>query len=962
MLVVMSLVVATRRPAHAVNDPERRWFTLTTEHFAIHSHDGGEAFARAIGSYCEAAREEVGAVLDWFPSERVHVLVVDDFDSANGFAGVVPYPAITIWAHPPPPDSELGHYVDWVRLLVFHEYAHIAHLDNTTGIAAVFNTVFGRIWKPNNALPRWTTEGLAVWIESSLAGRGRVGSPLAEMYFRTSALADRLPALSELTGSPIEHPRGSSWYLYGGALFDHIARHSPGAIARFAHEYGHHPLPLGLNTLMKASSGKTFLAWYEEVLAGIRQRAAPFAERQEDAGEVFRSARELIDAPVFSPDGRHLLWVEGDGHHQVRLVRGRTQGGEPEVVLRCEGGCGRIRPSRDGLSVYLSSGRNHKFAMFYNHLAVAPLELGLDRRVPHILPDSIRSYDPEPAADGRSVWAARTRWGVGELVRFEVSSGEVIESIGVPDELMTATSWPRFDDPQASADGRSLWVSLHVGGERDLYHVDLATRRFTRLTGPDTLESDPRLSADGRYLFYSSDRGGVWNVYVLELATGRHLQVTDTLTGASQPVLSPDGQTLVYRRWTVDGHELRRMEFRPDGLVQVEPRSQPSERVFPAAAPTTLLRALERHPYQGLSTMLPRTWMPSLIAGDGGLANIGLTFDTADATGRYALTLSADWNVVREDWTAFASFSWRGGYPDLTLQLGRYTWDRMSVVGDLPEDYEEEVIYSSASVHLPVPDVFAGLTWGLGYTVDLARGVSVGRLSPTPDQSSPFIPREGLGTAMNLYFGVFDTRQHALDISPSEGVSASFNVSLRDPAIGSRASVLTFTFASRAYLSLPGPTGHVLALRLGGGLSGGDPDSLSTFALGGVPRQDLLSDLLNQTAAGSIWLRGFPEGHLYGTRFGLLTAEWRFPLLRVRSGVDTLPIFVEDLSVAVFSDIGSASFDTNLGDDLRAGLGAEIRFRLELFYGLVSDFRLGYARGFGPFGVDQFYLLMASSP
>lgn len=965
--------------ANAATDPDRRWFTLTTEHFAIHSHrdsDGnGEAFARAVGAYCEEARSVVGEALGWFPKERVHVVVVDDFDAANGFAGVVPYPAITIWAHAPPPDSELGHYVDWVRLLVFHEYAHIAHLDQAHGLPELFNTIFGRVWKPNNALPRWATEGLAVWVESSMTGRGRVGSALAEMYFRTAALVDRLPALSDLTGSPIHHPRGSSWYLYGGALFDHIARSSPGAVARFAAAYGEHPLPLALNTLMKASSGKTFLAWYDEVLASIRARAAPFAARAENPGELVRSAREIIDAPTFLPDGA-LLWVENDGYSATRLVRAPLaplkKGQEPESILRCEGGCGRVRPSRDGRSVLLGTGRNHKFAMFYNHIALAPLLPGLPRRTPRVLPATRRAYDPEPAADGRSFWAPRTRWGIGELARFDLATGELIETIAVPKELMTETSWPRFDDPQASADGRSLFVSLHVGGERDLYHIDLTdltSRRFTRLTGPHTMELDPRLTTDQRYLLYSSDRGGIWNVYALELATGRHLQLTDTVTGAFQPTVSPDGTTLVYRRWTADGAELRSLPFRPDLAREVQPSQvEPPPGVYAAPPPTPLGRAIERHPYhpfhpyQGLATMLPRSFLPSIVAGDGGLTSIGLLFDTVDASGRYALTLSTDWSVARQDWSAFAQFAWRGGYPDLTLQLGRYTWDRLSVVGDLPEDYTEEILYTNASMHLPVPDVFAGLTWGLGMTLDLARGASVGLLRPTPEMDSPFVPREGLGTAMNLYFGVFDTRQHPLDVSQSEGVSGTFNLSLRDPAIGSRASVLTFTFAARAYLPLPGPDGHLFALRLGGGLSGGDPNALAVFSLGGVPRQDLLSDLLNQTSAGATYLRGFPESHLFGTRFGLLTGEWRFPLLRARSGVDTLPVFVEDLSVAVFGDLGSASWDADLGEDLRLGFGAELRFRLELFYGLLSDFRIGYARGLGPFGVDQFYLLMAPSP
>ncbi|HRE92015.1 MAG TPA: hypothetical protein PK095_23065, partial [Myxococcota bacterium] len=77
---------------------------------------------------------------------------------------------------------------------------------------------------------------------------------------------------------------------------------------------------------------------------------------------------------------------ENDGFSATRLVRASLEDLEqdqaPELLLRCEGGCGRVRPSRDGREVWLSTGRNHKFAMYYNHLAVAPLVAGLARRAP----------------------------------------------------------------------------------------------------------------------------------------------------------------------------------------------------------------------------------------------------------------------------------------------------------------------------------------------------------------------------------------------------------------------------------------------------------------------------------------------------------------------------------------------------------------------------------------------------
>jgi hypothetical protein len=456
--------------------------------------------------------------------------------------------------------------------------------------------------------------------------------------------------------------------------------------------------------------------------------------------------------------------------------------------------------------------------------------------------------------------------------------------------------------------------------------------------------------------FETSDLYGVFNVYDLNLQEGVTRQVTNVVTGATQPVLSPDSRILIYRGWTADGPTLEALAFDPGSLPEVPlDDTAPRARVAPRPTPAA------RYPYHPLPTLLPRSWLPSLTAASSGPPTLGLSAEGADPTGRYGLVLSADWSFDRSDWSAYASLFLATGYPELSFQLGRYSWDRESFVGDLAEDYREEVVYANASMALPFPDVFAGLSWGFGLNADLARGLDVGRLEHTPDETTAFIPAERLRTSLNLFFSFSDTRRHALAVATSEGLSGFFNLALREPALGGDASTFTFTFVTRAHVPLP-LFGHVLSFRLGGGLAGGDPKARSVFSLGGVPSQDLLTDLLNQTAAGAVWLRGYEQPAFQGTRFGLLTSEWRFPLWRVRSGLSTLPIFFEDLSAAVFSDVGGATFGHDLGGALVAGAGVELRFRLELFFGALYDFRLGYAHGFGEHGGDHVYFLMAGAP
>ena len=141
-IAVVALFGASGLSARGASDPSRAWASVISDHFVVHYYDGGREFAVAVAAYAEEARDVVGRVFDWYPRERINVAVFDEGDAANGFASSLPEPRLTIYAWPPSGDSELGHYVNWLKLLVFHEYAHVAHLDQSRGIPAIVNALF----------------------------------------------------------------------------------------------------------------------------------------------------------------------------------------------------------------------------------------------------------------------------------------------------------------------------------------------------------------------------------------------------------------------------------------------------------------------------------------------------------------------------------------------------------------------------------------------------------------------------------------------------------------------------------------------------------------------------------------------------------------------------------------------------------------------------------------------------
>jgi outer membrane protein assembly factor BamA len=111
----------------------------------------------------------------------------------------------------------------------------------------------------------------------------------------------------------------------------------------------------------------------------------------------------------------------------------------------------------------------------------------------------------------------------------------------------------------------------------------------------------------------------------------------------------------------------------------------------------------------------------------------------------------------------------------------------------------------------------------------------------------------------------------------------------------------------RRWVPTPWPH-HVLALRGMTGVNLGKPQG--DFYMGGARsvNQGGTSDIRVAAEPDDILvpLRGYPFAGVGGNTVGLLSAEYRFPIMEFQHGIGTLPFFAERLSGNVFSDTGTA--------------------------------------------------------
>ncbi|NCG21213.1 MAG: hypothetical protein GWP91_19560 [Rhodobacterales bacterium] len=198
------------------NHPDWRWHTVQTDHFDIHyptsragAHpvDGGPTADRIV-LIADDLWLRMGDVMDFFPGERIHVVVTDDSDALTAWTW--PYrDLVVVSAHPGSDLVRRRSRTDAVAEVFAHELAHV-FTHKAAGAVAERSTL-GTDWAtqgrgswgsagialttaPN--LPQWWSEGGAEYLASRVGvtwwSAGRAAG------LRASVLDQRLLSWDEL--------------------------------------------------------------------------------------------------------------------------------------------------------------------------------------------------------------------------------------------------------------------------------------------------------------------------------------------------------------------------------------------------------------------------------------------------------------------------------------------------------------------------------------------------------------------------------------------------------------------------------------------------------------------------------------------------------------------------------------------------------------------------------------------
>ncbi|MFN2443916.1 MAG: TolB family protein [Thermoanaerobaculia bacterium] len=674
----------------AAQAPHADWRTVETESFRIHYPQPWEEWAHYAAERIEDAQRRVEREVGWEIVEKVDVLVMDPYATANGSAWpLLGWPRMVLWTNPPSPESVIGANRDWIELLTVHEIAHLAHLlrPSRNPLRRALQPLLPI--SPIAFAPRWATEGYATVIEGELTGTGRPNSDIRAAILRRWAQQGRLPSYGALNSDHTTWMGMSMAYLVGSAYLEWL-RDREG-------EHSLRNLWARLTAREKRSFDVAFAgvfgdspqALYRRFTAELTARAVEVEiaiEPHLREGELWQDLAWTTEAPDVSEDGTHLVSVlrkrgspstiavfetapdeealqkyveriekmlERDPDDVAPVQRGplprkpeyqrvALDGAEPSDVRFLPGGEAvlfvRFEPDADG--------------MLHPDLFLWDLPSDSVRRVTRY--GDVRDADPAP--DGARAVAVRNRYGHSQLVTVDLTSGRI-------DPLTPPSVETTFSSPRWSPGGESIaWVE-HSNGRWRLMLRHLGEGATRELSVPDgSLIAQPAWQ-DEDTLYALVGQGGFLEIHRFDLPAGTSSQLTRSLGAALAPAPAADGSALYFLSIDADGLDIRKLDD-PSRIAALEPVSiDPG--LAPAIRPPTPTPPL---PLQVEPVPESRAYgfgrRESRVQTGGGFfpssRNLEVGLSAGDVVGRFSSLLLAELGATGDETGYALASAWRG--------------------------------------------------------------------------------------------------------------------------------------------------------------------------------------------------------------------------------------------------------------------------------------------------------------
>ena len=972
----MLLLAQTEDPPHA----ELNWFTIETEHFFVHYHQGAERSAKEITHISETIYGPITELYRHRPDQKVHFVVRDHDDYSNGAAYFYDN-KIEIWA--PAMDFELRGIHPWLWNVVTHEFTHLVQIQTAMKLGrkvpAIYFQWFGYeaerrpdvLYGFPNVLVSYP---LSAFVVPSWFAEGTAQYNHPDLHFDYwDSHRDMILRMYLIDGNPLNWEEMA---VFGKTSLGNESAYNAGfSIVQYISErYGVNTLRLiskalgsiqrltidgAVEAVLGMSGEELYRQWKESKEAAyLRVKESVDVHRVE--GTVIESGGFGNFYPEFSPDGSAVAYISNKGRdyfsQSALYIYDVKLQSSSKIV---DGVRSTVSFSPDGRYLYYSksTSQNPHWSKVYD---IYRYDRTLKEEVR--LTYGQRAVSPRVSPDGK------------KIVFASGSDGTI--NIGVCDSSGQHVAWiTTFENgeqiytPVWSPDGRTLAAGFSTGDKQGVILVN-QTGTNVRIVASQGDSRNPAFSRDGSVLYYSSDRSGIFNIYSLSLADGETRQVTNVLGGAFLPSVDLDGN-VAYASYTSSGYKIALLPAREQSIVHISEATQElaslqssASRVAGDSAKTLngLIVQAYRNKFTSL-TLIPMIRVDNYNARNKSIDIVkpGLYFTSSDILDKLSLFGGAALNRKLER-DLFVMFEYRdrlpllyslGLEPSLSLELYNITRKTTSTftLDPSPVLITPEITYNLFEVDVGLRQRIVSENTSLRLWYALSRySADIGSFVNPNDNTLVSAFR-----STYLIGNMFSAEIRHKSILPS--VESEIN------PLG-RTMMVRYAYESNKFNSegefkaedgvlVPVYTRvlfHRLEMQWDEHLrSFIDHHTVNLSVRGAGVLGKTVDNFFDFYAGGVLGMKGYPFYALGGNSVATAGISYRFPLVR-QINFRFLQFYFTKLYASVFGDVGNAwTGGARSGGMWKKDAGFELRLEAFSFYAYPTRFFFSGAYGFDTF-------------
>jgi hypothetical protein len=937
----------------------QKLYSRRTEHLNLIHYDPSHEYLTYHLTRCfENSLEFHRQLFNYTPSEPVVLLMQDFGDYGHGGTSTVPWNYLSIGIAPFDYVYETMPANERMNWLMHHELVHLVATDKAAGADLRFRKLFrGKVaptsenpismfysylTSPRWYSPRWYHEGIAVFLETWMAGGvGRALGGYDEMVFRTMVLEDAYfydVVGLESEGTTIDFQVGQNSYLYGTRFVTWLAlEHGPEKIIQWFDRSPDSKRYFS-NQFRNVYGVSLDEEWKRWIASEREWQAANLAMIREHPVTV----QTPIPTPVLGSVSRSFY-----DDRQKLIYAAVNRPAKPAQIVSIDVQTGKTTPLAEvgaPALYYVTSlaldRETHKLFFTTDNTRgwrdLNELDLQTGRR--RLLLKNARIGDLVVNQEDRSIWGMQHHNGFSTLVRIPPPYDEW-------KTIVTLDYGRDLFDLDISPDGSTLsGTMIDVSGRQQLVSMQierlLAGDRSVEVLHefPSNAAANFVFSADGSALYGTSYYTGVSNVFRYDRERKEMEALTNAETGLFRPVPMADGRLLAYS-YNATGfspvildemvlEDLNAIRY----LGQQVAEKHPVVKEWIAGSPARI-DLDEVTTYSGLYHPVRQIGLGSVypvVEGYRDSVAVGLRFNFADPLGLHALDLTAavspEENVPSDE-----RIHLKFGYDRSPWKL-RLRWNASDFYDLFGPTKTSRKGYSASVARTQFLIYERPKT--LDYTLSAAW---YGGLDTLPDYQNVRAPFDSYATVSGR-LGYQNMRRTigAVDFEKGTGWSLAAAASHVDSDFFSK---LYGTFDYGVML----PIDHSsLWLRTSAGKAFGQEDNaFGRFFFGGFGNNWVDHGEIRRYRS----FYSFPGADLNaigGSDYAKATLEWTLPPLRFRR-VGVPGFYSNWARLALFTSGIVTDIERSERRREVASVGAQVDFSLVLFSTLDSTLSLGYA-------------------